>query len=40
MKKGFLGDERKGKGGFEEWMEGLGGGRGLLAERSDNPLPV
>ncbi len=24
----------------EEWMEGLGGGRGLLAECGDNPAPV
>lgn len=24
----------------EEWMEGLGGGRGLLAEHDDNPAPV
>lgn len=24
----------------EEWIEGLGGERGLLAERGDNPVPV
>lgn len=38
----LFGDEVKVKSDVlpEEWMEGLGEGRGLLAERGDNPAPV